>query len=186
MVNGILVKPKKTGVAILLLVLTGLLNGVGTPAPAEKEKVIFVVQQLLNVLETGDIQKGKETVIPGAYLVSVHEGNSENPVNYRTFDEFFNFLAQSKDRRKETMSGVKVMIQKKIALVWADYQLFLNGQLHHCGVNAFTLIKKKGAWRIVNVVYTFETKGCEKMNSAAVSADKRVKKKNISISNIEE
>jgi hypothetical protein len=165
----------------MFLVLTALLNGAGTPALAEKEKVISVVQQLLDVLETGDIQKGKQTLIPGAYLVSVSEGNSENPVDYRTFDEFFHFLAQSKDRRKETMTGVKVIIQKKIALLWADYKLFLNGQLHHCGVNAFTLIKKKDAWKIVNVVYTFETKGCEKMNSAVVFADEREKKKIISV-----
>ncbi|UCH92371.1 MAG: nuclear transport factor 2 family protein [Candidatus Aminicenantes bacterium] len=181
MVKEILVKPGKTGVVIMVLVLTGLLNGAGTPAPAEKEKVIAVVQQLLDVLETGDIQKGKHTVIPGAYLAAVHEENSENPVNYRTFDEFFYSLAQSKDRRKETMSGVKVIIHKKIALVRADYKLFLNSQLHHCGVNAFTLIKEKGAWKIVNVVYTFETRGCEKMNSAALPADEGAKKKNISV-----
>ncbi|NIM13542.1 MAG: hypothetical protein GTO45_15625 [Candidatus Aminicenantes bacterium] len=181
MVNGIYSRPGITTVVIMLLVFTGLLNGAGTHAPAEKEKVISVVQQLLDVLETGDIQKGKEAVIPGAYLAAVQDGNSENPVNYRTFAEFFNFLAQSRDRRKETMSGVKVMIHKKIALVWGDYKLFLNRQLHHCGVNAFSLIKKKGAWKIANVVYTYETEGCEKLNSAAVPADERAKKKIVSV-----
>lgn len=181
MVNGIYSRPGITAVLIMLLVFTGLLNGAGTHAPAEKEEVISVVQQLLDVLETGDIQKGKEAVIPGAYLAAVYDGNSENPVNYRTFAEFFNSLAQSKDRRKETMSGVKVMIQEKIALVWGDYKLFLNSQLHHCGVNAFSLIKKKGAWKIANVVYTFETEGCEKLNSAAVPADDGAKKKIVSV-----
>lgn len=181
MINRILAKPGKTGVVILILVLTGVLNGAGTPLSVEKENVISVVQQLLDVLETGDIQKGKQAVIPGAYLISVQEGNTENPVNYRTFDEFFDFLAQSKDRRKETMSRENIMIRKGIALLRADYELFLNDQLHHCGVNAFTLIKIKGAWKIVNVVYTFETVGCEKMNSAEVVADEKTKKKNTSV-----
>jgi hypothetical protein len=170
-----------TAAAIILLVFNGLLNGAGTHAPAEKENVISVVQQLLDVLETGDIEKGKKTVIPGAFLAAVYDGDSENPVNYRTFAEFFNSLAQSKDRRKETMSGVKIEIHKKIALVWGDYKLFLNRQLHHCGVNAFSLIKKKGAWKIANVVYTYETEECGAFNSAAVPVDDKAKKKIISV-----
>ncbi len=151
-----------TAAAIMLLVFTGLLIGAGTHAHAraEKEKVISVVQQLLDVLETGDFQNVQKNLIPGAYLARVQDGNKENPVNFRTFDEFFNSLAQAKDRRKETMSGVKVVIHKKIALVWGDYELFLNGQLHHCGVNAITLIKDKDAWKIANLVYTYETEGC--------------------------
>jgi hypothetical protein len=178
MVNSIHSRACITAVAIMLLVFTGLLNGAGTHAhaPAEKEKVISVVQQLLDVLETDDIQKVQKKVIPGAYLAAVHDESSENPVDFRTFDEFFNFLAQSKDRRKETMSGMKVVIQKKIALVWGHYKLFLNRQLHHCGVNAFTLIKEKDAWKIASVVYTYETEGCEQLNSVAAPADDRAKK----------
>jgi hypothetical protein len=73
------------------------------------------------------------------------------------------------------------VIQKKIALVWADYKLFLNGQLHHCGVNAFTLIKEKDAWKITNVVYTYETEGCGQLNSTAAPADDRAQKKIVSV-----
>jgi hypothetical protein len=185
MVNDMHLTAVITAVAVMFLVFTGLLNGAGAHAPAEKENVIAVVQQLLDVLETGDIQKGKKTVIPGAFLAAVLEGNSENPVNFRTFDEFFNSLAQSGDksgdRRKETMSGLEVMMHGNIALVWGDYKLFLNRQLHHCGVNAFSLIKKQGAWKIANVVYTYETVGCETLNSAAVPVDDRAKKEITSV-----
>lgn len=173
--------PGITAIVITILVLTGLLNGTETRELAEEEHVISVVQQLLDVLETGDIQKGKKTVIPGAYLAAVYNGNSENRVNYRTFTEFFNSLEQSRDRRKETMSGIKVMIYNKVALVWGDYKFFLNSKLHHCGVNAYSLIRKNGAWKIANIVYTYETGRCEKLDSSAILTDDRAKKKIVSV-----
>lgn len=181
-VNGFFSKLNNAGAAIMLLALTGLLYTACTPAPCEKEKVIAAAQQLLDVLETHDIQKAKDNLVPGATLASVCEGDCKKPFEYQAFDDFFDSLVKFKDRRKELISGVKVIIQKRIALLWADYKLFLdNGHLDHCGVNAFSFIKEKDTWKCVNVVYTHETVGCENMNSVAVPGDETAKKKIIAV-----
>ena len=43
-----------------------------------------------------------------------------------------------------------------LATVWVPYDLYLNGTWSHCGVDAFTLLKVAGRWRIATFVWSVE------------------------------
>jgi len=47
-----------------------------------------------------------------------------------------------------------------MATLWAPYDFWLDGDFHHCGIDAFQLIKAGGDWRIANVVYTAHSEDC--------------------------
>ncbi len=49
-----------------------------------------------------------------------------------------------------------------LATAWTPYTFVLKGQAHHCGTNAFQLVRDgaDGAWRILNIVDTRRTEGC--------------------------
>jgi hypothetical protein len=41
-----------------------------------------------------------------------------------------------------------------MAHAWTPYEFYINGKLSHKGVNAFTLYKDDGQWKIVHLIDT--------------------------------
>lgn len=49
-----------------------------------------------------------------------------------------------------------VRVQDRVAQVWMPYDLYVGDTWSHCGVDAFTLMKSEGRWRVASLVYTIE------------------------------
>lgn len=76
--------------------------------------------------------------------------------------------ADSDDKLVERWTGdPTVMIRGPIAVVWGEYEFWVNGEFSHCGVDAVDLVKVDGAWKIANWMWTVEREGCPTDPSAA-------------------
>lgn len=64
-------------------------------------------------------------------------------------------------QRPPSMPGTPARTGSALATVWAPYAFYLDGRLSHCGVNAFQLIRRPQGWRIVSLIDTRRTEGCE-------------------------
>ncbi len=53
-----------------------------------------------------------------------------------------------------------VMIRGPIAVVWGEYEFWINGNFSHCGVDAVDLVNIDGDWKIANWMWTVEKDGC--------------------------
>jgi hypothetical protein len=60
----------------------------------------------------------------------------------------------------EPIRNPRVTVDADLATVWAEYQVRINGQVSHCGYDAFHLVRVAGAWKILNVSDTFRQQGC--------------------------
>jgi len=60
-----------------------------------------------------------------------------------------------------------VMIRGPIAVVWGEYEFFINGERSHCGVDSVDLVKVDGEWKIANFMWTVEPDGCPEPPPAA-------------------
>lgn len=83
-------------------------------------------------------------------------------------EEFGNFLKAISAIPKTTkfdekIHSYKVQVDGPMANVSTPYSFYVNGELSHCGVNTFQLFKEKGSWKIVYIIDTRTTKGCETM-----------------------
>ncbi len=47
-------------------------------------------------------------------------------------------------------------VQDRVAQVWVPYDLYTGKTWSHCGVDAFTLLKSEGRWRVASLIYTIE------------------------------
>jgi ketosteroid isomerase-like protein len=54
-----------------------------------------------------------------------------------------------------------VKVNGDIAMTWTPYTFFVDGKLHHCGVNHFDLVRENGSWKILNITYTIRSAGCQ-------------------------
>ena len=75
----------------------------------------------------------------------------------------FNFKFKKERVIKERLlnEGVTVQIHKEIAVVWGPYNLWVNDQFSHCGVDVFTLLKTNTNWKIASLAFSMETDGCD-------------------------
>lgn len=62
-----------------------------------------------------------------------------------------------------------VLVRGPMAMVWAPYEFRDDGKVSHCGVDMFSFIKRDGAWRVANMMWTVEPKACAELMPADTS-----------------
>ncbi len=50
----------------------------------------------------------------------------------------------------------EVRVQGHLATVWLPYDFYIDGELSHCGVDAFILLRTDEGWRIASIAWTVE------------------------------
>ncbi len=76
--------------------------------------------------------------------------------NYRKPDECLSILAVEERDLDQLFHNPKIFVRGPIATVWSAYELFRGGERSHSGIDAITLLKIGGAWRIFSYVSTHE------------------------------
>lgn len=67
--------------------------------------------------------------------------------------------------RRERYWSPTVLVRGSIALAWAPYEFWVDGQTSHCGIDTFDLVKVDGAWRVASAMWTVEPEACDELRS---------------------
>lgn len=79
----------------------------------------------------------------------------------RSYREYLATLTQGKHRLFERWLGEPtVLIRGPIAVVWGQYDFWIDGEFSHCGVDSANLAKFEGEWKIAHFMWTVERNGC--------------------------
>jgi hypothetical protein len=74
------------------------------------------------------------------------------------------FIADLKPDGREYIErwteGPTVLIRGPIAVVWGEYEFWIDGEFSHCGVDSVDLVKVGGEWKVANFMWTVERNGC--------------------------
>jgi hypothetical protein len=54
-----------------------------------------------------------------------------------------------------------VLIDGDLAMAWTPYNIYVDGQFHHCGVDLFVMRRLDGHWLITHLDDTRHTEGCD-------------------------
>lgn len=128
---------------------------------AEEKKVLQVAQQFFDALEKQDTAAFQQIFLRDAHNYYVLDENDSLRVgSQRSLSYKFRPGQIIKERMRQ--AGVRVLIHDAIAAVWAPYDLWINDDFSHCGVDVFTLMKTAQGWKIASIAYTIERDECEK------------------------
>ena len=64
---------------------------------------------------------------------------------------------------RERYWSPSVLIRGGMALVWAPYEFWIDGQTSHCGVDVFSFAKIDGVWKVSNAMWTVEPNACAEL-----------------------
>ena len=125
-------------------------------AQGDESQILATVQEFFDSMTAKDTAAARQILVMDATYFSVRKGNDGTTMRGSTNREYVEQLATTADDLQERMWDPQVMVHEGIAVVWAPYEFQVNGKFSHCGVDAFSLIRIGGLWKIAGIVYTVE------------------------------
>ena len=142
--------------AVISFAVAAPLQAQSTP----RDSVVAVVQEFFRAMTANDSAAAARTMHPDAPMFVLGTRGDSTVLSQSTAARFLSSLVTSKRTLVERMWEPTVMVHGPIASVWAPYDFHIDGTFSHCGVDAFSLARANGAWRIVSITYTVERTGC--------------------------
>ncbi len=127
-------------------------------AQGDEAQVLATVQEFFDSMSAKDTAAARQILVMDATYFSVREGDDGTTMQGSTNREYVERLATTDNDLQERMWDPQVMVHEGIAVVWASYEFQVNGKFSHCGVDAFSLVRIDGRWKIAGIVYTVEQK----------------------------
>ena len=128
--------------------LAAFASGADAATPDETA-VMQPIQRFFDAFARRDKAGMMAETVPQAGLMSEREG-SLRPLSLEALADRI-VTVQPGTAIAETIHDPVIHIDKTLASVWAPYRFTIDGKPNHCGVDAITLLKLDGHWRIVGI-----------------------------------
>ena len=146
---------------LLLFSLSGLLPGQSSPRTT--------LRQLFDGMRQADTTGMSALFHPAADLhsVSIDEAGRTR-VQRGDLTKWMEGIAGAQaGMLDEQLHYTSIRTDGRLATAWTPYTFVLNGEVSHCGTNAFQLVQDgtDDNWRILNIVDTRRREGCERVDT---------------------
>ncbi|MEL7491734.1 MAG: hypothetical protein AAGJ73_13535 [Pseudomonadota bacterium] len=148
-----------------LLAACATRSGISTQLPdaPERTAILETLDAFFLALAAGDADTIEQMQSPDSITVTANP-ETDRPIRYsRGADLVANMRAGEIPPVVEPYWEPIVLQRKSLAVVWTPYQVSIDNQLIHCGVDVFNLSNHGGAWKIDAVGWTAEPSSCEEL-----------------------
>src|SRR5919112_2762716 len=139
-------------VALLLLLSVPVCGA--QAADLNSKAAIAVADSVLVALSSGDNATLKRLTLDSAILGGAGVQNGVERLSMGSWARYTSRTGPSDFT--ERGFGATARGQDRVAQVWVPYDLYVGKTWSHCGVDAFTLVKTDGRWRVASLIYTIE------------------------------
>ena len=144
--------------------LITLLSGFSASAQrnnGEEAAVKATINKLFDGMQKADSTLLNPLFTPTARLQTVVNKEGEVTVHDDAIGTFINSIGKAKaGTLDERLSGMEIRIDAELATAWTPYVFYFQDKKNHCGVNAFTLVKMNGNWKIQTIIDTRRKDNC--------------------------
>ena len=123
---------------------------------SQNEEVKQVVVTFFKGFHAKDSITMKSVCADKMFLQSISESSKGTQLKNDSAQDFFRSIATIPNTIlfEEKLLDYSIQVDGAMAHVWTPYEFYLNNKLSHKGVNAFTLFKDNGLWKIVYLIDT--------------------------------
>jgi hypothetical protein len=145
------------------VLLTGPEAGVAQVGSAgDEEAVLAVVEALFDGMREKDDALLRSVWHPEARLQSAGADRDGNPrVTSTPVESFVANVLSAEAYLDERTFDEEVRVDGNLATAWTPYNIFVDGQFSHCGVDAFQMVRTAEGWRILQLTDTRTREGCD-------------------------
>ena len=152
-----------------LLCLTGLLAFSQPPCAiaesADREAILAVMDKAFAAVQSNNPHDWRAIQLAEGTSLSFRplaKGSPEQlEMRMWSNEEFLADLKPDGHDYLERWTGEPtILIRGPIAVIWGEYEFWIDGEFSHCGVDSVDLVKIGGEWKIANFMWTVEKEGC--------------------------
>lgn len=123
---------------------------------AQNQEVQKTIEDFFVAFHAKDTLKLHSVCSDKIILQSIMENAKGAKLSDESAKEFYHSIASIPNDFKfeEKILNYSIQIDGTMAHAWTPYEFYINGKLIHSGVNAFTLFKENGLWKIIYVIDT--------------------------------
>jgi hypothetical protein len=139
-----------------------IVKGTALPPPGSEEAAVLAP---INALFAGLARRDGAAMAAslhgeGGITVAIDKPDGTKAVRQQKFAEWTAGIKPGPERYEERMPNPAIETDGDLAMVWGDYSFFVDGKLHHCGVNHFGLVRIDGQWKVASLAWTSRTTSC--------------------------
>jgi hypothetical protein len=123
---------------------------------SQNEEVKDVIVTFFKGFHAKDSTIIKSVCAENMILQSIAESSKGSQIKNQNPQDFYRSIATIPVNMKfeERLLDYSIQVDGAMAHVWTPYEFYLNDKFSHKGVNAFTLFKDNGQWKIVYLIDT--------------------------------
>lgn len=135
-----------------LFLLAALSPALHAATPSDQQQpVLAPIHALFDGMAHRDAAAIRAPLLSGGSLTLMREGK---PLQM-TFEAFAQRVAQPAPTRvEERIHQPLVRIDHDLAVVWAPFDVLVDGKEDHCGTDLFSLVRQNGQWLIASIADT--------------------------------
>ncbi len=131
----------------------------------DHEAVLAVMQKIFDAVHSQNQDDWHAIQLPEGTTLSLRSGkeiqnNASNLNLARNKDFVARLVKNESDYLERWTAEPTVMIRGPIAVVWGEYEFWIDGNFSHCGVDSVDLVKLDGEWKMANIMWTVELENC--------------------------
>lgn len=144
--------------ALLLSSASLALAAPADPAP-DKAAVLAVVQKFFDAMQARDAVGIAAVWQPNAQFAIGAPRQDGYATKQETIEQLTASLMKSPVGWLERMWNPTVLLDDRLAVVWARYDFHVGDQFTHNGTDCYTLLRTDSGWKIVGLAFTVEPGG---------------------------
>jgi hypothetical protein len=131
-------------------------------AQTAEDSVKAVVKQLFDGMKNSDAEMIRSAFADSAILQTIgRDKQGKMIIENDKVDEFAKLISGlKKGAADEQIVFETIKIDGPLAIVWAPYKFYFDGQFSHCGVDSFQLVFINGQWKIQYLIDTRRKQPC--------------------------
>ena len=145
-----------------LILLTSAFLTMSVNAQTAEDSVKAVINKMFEAMKNSDGTNLKSCFGDSVVFQTIARDKEGNVVvrNESVNDFVESINKMPKGAADERISFETIKIEGALAIVWAPYNFYFNGQFSHCGVNSFQVVRFNNGWKIQYIIDTRRKQDC--------------------------
>jgi hypothetical protein len=153
-------------IAILACLLLGASSTLSAQQTDDQKAVLATIEQLFNALKADDTAGMRAVMHPQGRIIQTGTRDGVPFARVNALNDFLTSIGNAKGRGlEERIYNPEIRIDDNLAVAWVYYDFRVGGQISHCGVDAYHVVRTAEGWRILEIVDTQRREACDQIGT---------------------
>jgi hypothetical protein len=130
----------------------------------DQKAVLRTIETLFNALKAEDTAGMRAVMHPQGRIIQTGTRDGAPFARVNALNDFLASIGSAKGRGlEERIYNPEIRIDDNLAVAWVYYDFRVAGQITHCGVDAYHVVRTAEGWRILEIVDTQRREGCDQI-----------------------